>query len=256
LIHPTAVVDPKAELDGSVSVGPYAVIGPGVTIDAGTEIGPHVVIRGPTRIGRDNRIFQFAAVGDEPQDKKYAGEPTRLEIGDGNTIREYCTLNRGTVQDEEVTRLGHRNWLMAYVHVAHDCVIGDDNVLANNVTLAGHVHVGDKTVLGGFTGIHQFCRVGSYAMAGMFSGITRDVPAYLMVSGHPAVPRGVNTEGLRRNGFDSEQIGTLRRAYRTLYRSGLKLAEAVGEIERDADQRPELRLLVESLRASTRSIVR
>jgi UDP-N-acetylglucosamine acyltransferase len=256
LIHPSAIVDPAAELHESVSVGPYSIIGPGVTIDAETEIGPHVVVRGQTRIGRSNRIFQFASVGDEPQDKKYSGEPTRLEIGDGNTIRECCTLNRGTAQDEGVTRIGNRNWLMAYVHVAHDCVIGDDNVFANNVTLAGHVQVGDSTVLGGFSGVHQFCQIGSYAMLGMFSGLTRDVPAYFMVSGQPAVPRGINAEGMRRHGFDGEQIRALRRAYRTIYRSGMKLADAVAEIEVAAAERAELRPLVDSLRRSTRSIVR
>jgi UDP-N-acetylglucosamine acyltransferase len=256
LIHHSAIVDPAAELHESVEVGPYSIIGPEVTIDEGTVVGPHVVIRGPTRIGRNNRIFQFSSVGDEPQDKKYAGEPTRLEIGDGNTIREYCTLNRGTVQDEGVTRVGSDNWLMAYVHVAHDCIIGDGNVLANNTTLAGHVQVGDAVVLGGFSGAHQFCRIGSYAMLGMYSGVTRDVPAYFMVSGQPAVPRGVNAEGMRRRGFDGEQIRSVRRAYRTLYRSGLKLDDALAEIEQAAQDRPELDLLLQSLRTSTRSIVR
>jgi UDP-N-acetylglucosamine acyltransferase len=256
LIHPTAIVDPGAELHESVEVGPYAIIGPDVSIDAGTVVAPHVVIRGPTRIGRENRIFQFSSIGDDPQDKKYAGEPTRLEIGDRNTIREYCTLNRGTTQDESLTRIGDDNWLMAYVHVAHDCVIGDGNVLANNVTLAGHVHVGDAVVLGGFAGAHQFCHIGSYAMLGMYSGVTRDVPAFFMVSGQPAVPRGVNAEGMRRRGFDGEQIRSVRRAYRTLYRSGLKFSDAVAEIETAAKDRPELDVLLDSLRKSKRSIVR
>ena len=256
MIHQTAIVDPAAELHESVEVGPYAVIGPDVTIDEGTVVGPHALNRGPTRIGRNNRIFQFSSVGDEPQDKKYAGEPTRLEIGDGNTIREYCTLNRGTAQDEGVTRVGSDNWLMAYVHVAHDCIIGDGNVLANNTTLAGHVQVGDAVVLGGFSGAHQFCRIGSYAMLGMYSGVTRDVPAYFMVSGQPAVPRGVNAEGMRRRGFDGEQIRSVRKAYRTLYRSGLKLDDALAEIEQAAQDRPELDVLLQSLRTSTRSIVR
>ena len=256
MIHETAIVDKSAELHETVEVGPYAVIGPEVTIDAGTVVSAHAVIRGPTRVGRDNRVFQFASVGDEPQDKKYAGEPTRLEIGDRNTIREFCTLNRGTIQDDGVTRIGSDNLFMAYVHAAHDCVIGDGNVLANNTTLAGHVHVGDHVVLGGFSGVHQFCRIGSYAMLGMFSGVTRDVPAYFMVSGHPATPRGVNSEGMRRHGFSGEEIRTIRRAYRSIYRSGLKLDEAVAAIEQDHDGRPELGALLDSLRASTRSIVR
>ncbi len=256
MIHTTAVVDRAATLADDVEIGPYAIVDGGVEIDSGTSIGPHAVVRGPTRIGRDNRIFQFASVGDEPQDKKYAGEPTRLVIGDRNTIREFCTINRGTVQDARVTRLGDDNWIMAYVHIAHDCVVGDGNVLANNVTMAGHVHVGDYVVLGGFTGIHQHCQIGSHAFTAMFSVVNRDVPAYCMVSGHPAAPRGVNSEGLRRRDFDADQIRHVRRAYKTLYRSGLRFQEAVAEIEAVAESRPELAVLVTSLRNSTRGIVR
>jgi len=256
VIHSTAVVDPGAELGREVTVGPYAVIGPGVGIGDGTRVGPHAVIVGHTTIGRDNRIFQFASIGDDPQDKKYAGESTRLEIGDRNTIREFCTLNRGTAQDEGVTRIGNDNWIMAYVHVAHDCVVGNDCVMANNTTLAGHVKVGDFVVLGGFSGVHQYCRIGAHAFLAMYSGVTRDVPAYCMVSGQPAVPRGVNVEGLRRRGFDQDQIRNIRNAYKTLYRSGLKLEEALAQIESVARERPELGEFAASIRESTRSVVR
>jgi len=256
LIHPSAIVDASAELASSVEVGAFAVIGAGVQIDAGSRIGPHVVIKGPTRIGRDNRIFQFSSIGDDPQDKKYGGEVTTLEIGDRNTIREGCTINRGTIQDQGVTRLGDDNWIMAYVHIAHDCVLGNENVLANNVTLAGHVKVGDFVILGGFAGVHQFCQIGSYAFLGMYSGITRDVPAYLMISGQPAEPYGINAEGLRRHGFDAEQIRNIRWAYKTIYRSGLKLAQAIDAIAEAAAGKPELQLLLDSLRSATRGVVR
>jgi UDP-N-acetylglucosamine acyltransferase len=256
VIHPTAIVDPGAELGSGVQVGPYAVIGAGVQIDDGSSVGAHAVICGATSIGKENRIFHFASIGEDPQDKKYKGEPTRLVIGDRNTIREFCTLNRGTSQDQGVTRIGDDNWIMAYVHVAHDCQIGNDNVLANNTTLAGHVRVGHHSVLGGFAGAHQYCQIGSYAFLGMYSGVTRDVPSYCMVSGRPAVPKGVNAEGLRRHGFTAEQIRNIRRAYRTLYRSGLKLQEALEQIESDLARQPELEEFVTSIRASSRSIVR
>ena len=200
-IHPTALIDSAAQLDSSVSVGPYAVIGPHVEIGAGTTIGAHCVVEGHTRIGCDNRIFQFASLGAQPQDKKYAGEPTRLVIGDRNTVREFCTFNAGTVQDQGVTTIGDDNWIMAYVHVAHDCVVGSHTILANNATLAGHVHVGDHVILGGLTGVHQFTKVGAHAMAGFASHISQDVPPFMMVDGNPLAVRGFNIEGLRRRGF-------------------------------------------------------
>jgi len=256
-IHPTALVDGGAELGADVQVGPYSVIGKGVVIGDGSWIGPHVVLRGPTRIGRDNRIFQFSSVGDEPQDKKYAGEDTALEIGDGNTIREFCTINRGTSQDQGVTRIGSRNWIMAYVHVAHDCAIGDDVIMANNTTLAGHVHVGNHVIMGGFSGAHQFCSIGDHAFLGMYSGISRDVPPYVTVSGNPGEPKGINAEGLKRRGFDREQVRNIRNAYRLLYRSGLRLQQAIEEIGALAETQPELQIFLEFLtHESRRSIIR
>lgn len=256
MIDEQAIVSPEADIGAGVEVGPYAVVGPQVSIGPGSTIGPHAVIKGPTTIGRDNRIYQFASVGDDPQDKKYAGEPTRLEIGNGNTIREFCTINRGTVQDRGVTTIGDDNWIMAYVHVAHDCEIGDGTVLANCVTLAGHVSVGDFAVLGGFSGVHQFCRIGSHCLLGMFSGVTRDVPNYVTVSGHPAEPHGINAEGLKRRGFTPEQIRNIRHAYRLLYREGLKLQEARERLGELARSQPEIAPLAEFLGSSRRSIVR
>ncbi|MBI5463203.1 MAG: acyl-ACP--UDP-N-acetylglucosamine O-acyltransferase, partial [Gammaproteobacteria bacterium] len=206
MIDPRAVIDPTAELADDVSVGPYAVIGPDVQIGAGTVIGPHAVINGPTRIGRNNHIFQFASVGDAPQDKKYKGEPTRLEIGDGNTIREFVTINRGTVQDEGVTRIGDDNWIMAYVHIAHDCQVGSHTIFANNASLAGHVRIEDYVILGGYTLVHQFCALGVHSFTAFSSGIAKDVPPYVMVGGFAAEPHGLNTEGLKRRGFAPETI--------------------------------------------------
>ena len=256
MIHPTAIVDSAAELGTGVEVGPYTIIGPDVVVGDRTVIGPHVVVRGPTTIGQDNRIHQFASIGDAPQDKKYGGEPTRLEIGDRNTIRECCTINRGTVQDAGVTRVGDDNWIMAYAHIAHDCQVGNEIVLANNSTLAGHVSVGDFVIMGGFSGIHQYCQIGTHAFLAMYSGVTRDVPAYCMVSDRPAIPKGVNSEGLKRRGFTPEQIRNIRGAYRLVYRSGIKLEEALASIEAEIDQKPELHAFAASIRASTRSIVR
>ncbi|MEQ8208143.1 MAG: acyl-ACP--UDP-N-acetylglucosamine O-acyltransferase [Woeseia sp.] len=256
MIHPTAIIAASAVIADDVQIGPYSIIGEQVAIGAGCRIGSHVVVNGPTRIGSDNRIYQFASIGDDPQDKKYAGEATRLEIGNGNTIREFCTISRGTVQDEGVTSIGDDNWIMAYVHIAHDCRVGSHTIFANNATLAGHVHVGDWVIMGGFSGIHQFCRVGAHAFLGMYSGANRDVPAYTMISGQPALPRGINSEGLRRRGFSSTQIGNIKKAYRLLYRQGLKLVDAIAEIEKLAEGLPEIAVLLDSLQKSDRGIVR
>ena len=255
MIHPTAIIDPKAELADGVSVGPYAVIGPDVTIGAGTWIGPHVVIQGPTRIGRDNKIFQFSSVGEVPQDKKYRDEPTELIIGDRNVIRENCTLNRGTVQDKGKTVVGNDNWIMAYVHIAHDCEVGNDTIFANGATLAGHVTVEDFAILGGFTLVHQFVRVGAYSFSGMGSALGRDLPPYVMASGNPAQPHGLNTEGLKRRGFDKDQVARLRKAYRTIYRDGLRLEEAIAELDKQS-KHSEVARLVAFLKSSERSIIR
>jgi UDP-N-acetylglucosamine acyltransferase len=255
-IHPTAIISGSANIDDSVEIGPYAVIGENVTIGSGTRIDSHVVINGPTEIGQDNHIYQFASIGDDPQDKKYRGEPTRLTIGDRNTIREFCTISRGTTQDIGDTVLGDDNWIMAYVHIAHDCVVGNKTIMANNVTLAGHVHVGDWVIFGGFSGAHQFAKIGAHAFLGMYSGVNRDVPAYTMVSGQPAVPRGINSEGLKRRDFSEEQIRNIKNAYRLVYRKGLKLADAIVEIEGLSASQPELVVFLESLRASERGIIR
>jgi UDP-N-acetylglucosamine acyltransferase len=256
VIDPRAAIAPGAELDSGVSVGPFAVIGDGVRIGAGTWVGPHAVIRGPTEIGRDNRIYQFASVGEDPQDKKYGGEPTRLEIGDRNVIRECATVHRGTVQDLGVTRLGHDNLVMAYAHVAHDCQLGNHVILANAASLGGHVTIGDWAILGGFVIIHQFCQVGAHCFCGMGSVITMDVPPYVTVGGHPAAAHGVNSEGLQRRGFSAAAIAQVRQAYRRLYRSGLRLEAAIVEIEALAEATPELRILADFLRGSRRGIVR
>ncbi len=255
-VHPTAVVAPSAVLADGVVVGPYAVIGEGVEIGSGTRVGPHAVIEGPTRIGAGNRIFQFASVGADPQDKKYRGEVTRLEIGDRNVIRECVTLHRGTVQDQGVTRIGDDNLFMAYAHVAHDCVIGSQCVLANNATLGGHVHLGDWVIMGGLSAIHQFCKVGAHAFIANNAAVTRDVPPFVMAVGQPAAPHSINAEGLKRRGYTPEQVRNIRGAFRVLYRSGLKLADAAAQLESLAREQPEIRPLVEFLPQSTRSIVR
>ena len=255
-IHPTAVIALDAVLADGVEVGPFSVIGPGVQIGHGTKVGPHVVVEGPTRIGAGNRIFQFASVGADPQDKKYRGETSRLEIGDRNVIRECVTLHRGTSQDQGVTRIGDDNLFMAYAHVAHDCAIGNSCVLANQATLAGHVHLGDWVIMGGFSGIHQFCRIGSHAFIANNAAVTRDVPPFVMAVGQPADAHSSNAEGLKRRGFTPEQIRNIRAAFRVLYRSGLKLAEATARLELLAKDQPELLPLVEFLPQATRGIVR
>ncbi len=256
LIHPTAVIHPGARLAADVKVGAYSIIGEHVSIDAGCEIGPHVVIEGVTTIGRDNRIFQFASVGSAPQDKKYAGELTRLEIGDRNTIRECCTINTGTVQDGGLTRLGNDNWIMAYVHIAHDCMIGNNTILANNATLAGHVHLGDWVFLGGFTTIHQFCKVGAHAMTAFTAAVSQDVPPYVTAAGNRAKPAGLNSEGLRRRGFSPEAIMAIKRAYKTLYRQGLTLDEARAQLQEQGQHYPEVQLFVDFIAAAERGIIR
>lgn len=256
MIHSTAIISDKADIADDVVVGPYAVVGDDVEIAGGTKIDSHVVINGPTTIGRNNHIYQFASIGDDPQDKKYAGEATRLVIGDRNTIREFCTVSRGTTQDRGETVLGSDNWIMAYVHIAHDCVIGDNTIMANNTTLAGHVHIGDWVICGGFSGIHQFCKIGAHAFLGMYAGINRDVPAYTMVSGQPATPRGINSEGLKRRDFSADQIRNIKNAYRLTFRKGKKLSEAIDEIAALSERQPELTLFLESLRSSERGLVR
>jgi len=255
-IHPTALIAADAELGDGVEVGAYALIGAGVVIGANTRVGPHAVIQGPTRIGADNQIFQFAAVGSAPQDKKYKDEPTRLEVGDRNVIRECVTLNRGTTKDQGVTTIGSDNLFMAYSHVAHDCRVGSNCVLANNATLGGHVHLGDWVIMAGFSGVHQFCKVGAHAFIANNAAVTRDVPPYVMAVGQPAAAHSVNSEGLKRRGFTPEQIRNLRNAFRLLYRSGLKLSDAAAQLAALAEEQPEVRAIVEFLPLSTRSIVR
>jgi UDP-N-acetylglucosamine acyltransferase len=256
VIDPHAIVSPQAELAADVTVGPFSVIGPEVRIGPGTVVGPHVVITGETTIGANNRIYQFASLGDAPQDKKYAGEPTRLEIGDRNVFRESCTINRGTTHDKAVTRIGSDNLFMAYSHVAHDCVVGSNTVFANCASLGGHVEIGDWVILGGLTAVHQFCKVGAHAFLAGGAIVTRDVPPYIMVAGNPSVPHAVNSEGLKRRGFTEEQIRSIRDAYRTVYRCDLKLSEALERLEPAAQERRELRLFVDFIRSSTRSIIR
>ena len=256
MIHTTAIISDKARIASGVTVGPYAVIGDDVEIGSGSRIDSHVVINGPTSIGRDNHIYQFASIGDDPQDKKYADEATRLAIGDRNTIREFCTISRGTAQDRGETTIGDDNWIMAYVHIAHDCVVGSKTIMANNTTLAGHVHVGDWVICGGFSGIHQFCKVGAHAFLGMYSVVNRDIPAYTLVSGNPATARGINSEGLKRRDFTAEQIRNIKNAYRLTFRKGNKLANAIDEVAGLSQQHPELLVFLESLRSSERGLVR
>jgi UDP-N-acetylglucosamine acyltransferase len=256
MIDARAVVSPQARLAPDVKVGPFSVIGADVEIGAGTWIGPHVVLNGPTRIGTNNKIFQFCSIGEAPQDKKYNGEPTRLEIGNDNVFREYCTVSRGTTHDKGVTIIGNENLLMAYSHVAHDCVLGDKIVLVNCATLGGHVHIGDWAILAGLSAVHQFTKIGAHCFIANNAAVTRDVPPYIMAVGQPAEPHSVNSEGLKRRGFTEGQIRNIRNAYKVLYRSGLKLKEAMIELERMAATMPELVCFVDFIKASTRSIVR
>jgi UDP-N-acetylglucosamine acyltransferase len=259
-IHPTAIVEPGAEIHDTAEIGAYSIIGPNVVIGARTRVGPHVVIDGKTSIGEDNVFYQFSSIGAPPQDKKYAGEPTRLEIGDRNTIREFCTFNRGTVQDVGVTRLGNDNWMMAYVHLAHDCQIGNHTIFANNAQLAGHVQVDDWAIMGGFSNVHQFCKIGAHAMVGMSTSLTQDVPPYVILSGNPAQAHGINSEGLKRRGFSREAITAIRHAYKLLYKSGLTLEEAKAALHAQEQSEPEfaveLKLIRDFLQNVSRGIVR
>ena len=254
MIHATAIIDPSAQIGRNVEIGPYSIVGADVVIGDDCVIGPHVVLRGPTVLGRNNRIFQFASVGEDCQDKKFKGEPTQLIIGDNNVIREFVTIHRGTVQDQGITRIGDGNLLMAYVHVAHDCVVGNQVILANNTTLAGHVHVGDWAILGGFTGVHQFCHIGAHAFTAVNSVVVQDVPPYIMAQGHNAAPRTINSEGLKRRGFSSEQISTIKRAFKILYRQGLTVNEAVAKMTEL--QATELQPLIDFVQHSSRGIIR
>ncbi len=255
-IDPRAVIAPDAQIAPDAVIGPYTVIGAEVSIGAGTRIGPHVVIEGPTRIGADNRIFQFASIGGDPQDKKYAGERTRLEIGDRNTFREYVTVNRGTVTGAGLTRIGNDNLLLAYSHVAHDCVLGDHVVMSNAVNLAGHVELGDWVIFGGYAGAHQFCRVGAHAFIGNNTSVLQDIPPFVLATGHPAEPRSVNIEGLKRRGFSEEQLRAIRNAYRLLYRSELKLEDAMVQLREMAAGQPCLGAMVQFIEKSARGLAR
>ena len=256
MIDPRAVVTAGARVAADVEVGPYAVIGANVEIGPRCWIGPHALIVGHTTVGADNKIFQFASIGEAPQDKKYAGEPTRLEIGDRNVIREYCTISRGTVLDQGVTRIGSDNLFMAYTHVAHDCVIGDNVIMVNLAMIAGHVQIGDWAILSGYCAVHQHCKIGAHAFLANNCGVTRDVPPYVMAVGNPAVPHSINSEGLKRRGFSADQIRNLRNAYRILYRSDLPLAAAVEQLSALVDAQPELRVLLDFIRTSERSLIR
>lgn len=256
MIDARAVIAPQADIAADVRIGPFSIIGPDVVIGAGTWIGPHVVINGPTRIGIDNKIFQFASIGDAPQDKKYNGEPTRLEIGDRNVFRESVTVNRGTTHDKGVTHIGNDNLFMAYSHVAHDCLLGDQIVMANCATLGGHVEIGDWVTMGGLSAVHQHTKVGAHCFIAHNAAVTRDVPPYVMAVGRPAVPHSVNSVGLQRRGFSAEQILNIRRAYRLLYRSGLKLKAALEQLETVAVTQAEIRPFVDFIKRSSRSIVR
>ena len=256
MIDKTAIIDPTARIAKGVTIGPFSVIGADVEIGEGTWIGPHVVINGPTKIGSDNEIFQFASIGEAPQDKKFRGEKTRLEIGDRNVIREFCTFNRGTVQDKSLTKIGNDNLFMAYVHIAHDCVVGDHTIFANNASLAGHVVVEDFAILGGFSGVFQSCRVGANSFASMGAMIDKDVPPFVKVSGYYAKPFGLNTVGMKRRGFETEKMMDLRRAYKTIYRKGLTIKQALENLEEMVGACPEVQMFIDFIQGSNRGIIR
>ena len=256
MIHPTAIIDASASIADDVSIGPYTVIGANVSIDSGTRINSHVTINGTTKIGKNNRIYQFCSIGEDPQDKKYAGEVSFLEIGDNNEIREFTSIHRGTTQDKNITKIGSNNLFMAYCHIAHDCVIADDVILANAASLAGHVHIGQNVILGGFSIVHQFCQLGDHCFSAMGSAITKDVPPFVMVGGRPTKPHGINAVGLDRRGFSKEAVLQIKRAYKTLYKSGLKLVEANEQLAVMAESQPELQVMVDFLQHSNRGIMR
>jgi UDP-N-acetylglucosamine acyltransferase len=256
LIDPTAKIDSHAELADDVSVGAFSVIGADVKIDAGTVIGPHVVIKGPTSIGKENRIYQFTSIGEDPQDKKYAFEVTRLEIGDRNSIREFTSMHRGTQQDNSVTKIGNDNLFMAYTHVAHDCIIGDHVIMANGASLAGHVHLNSHAILGGFTLVHQFTQIGQYSFAAMGSAITQDIPPYIMVGGKPTRPHGINSVGMERNGISAEDIRLIRNAYKIIYKMNLRLEDAIEQMEDIQSDSQQLSDMISFLRNVRRGILR
>lgn len=256
LIDPRAIIDPSAKLADDVVVGPWSIIGPDVEIGEGTVLGPHVIVKGPTKIGKHNQVYQFSSLGEDTPDRKYKGEPTRLVIGDHNIIREGVTMHRGTIQDRDETTVGDHNLIMAYAHVGHDSVIGNHCILVNNVALAGHVHIDDWAILSGYTLVHQFCHIGAHSFAGMGTAIGKDVPAYVTVSGNPAEARSMNFEGLRRRGFSAEAIQALRRAYKTVYRQGLTIEEALAELAEPSLAFPEVAVFRDSIQASQRGITR
>jgi len=256
VIHATAIVHPKAKLAADVDIGPYSIIGEHVEIQTGTVVGPHVVINGHTRIGKNNRFYQFASIGEANQDKKYKGEPTRTVIGDNNVFRECCTVHRGTMQDRFETTIGNDNLLMAYTHVAHDCIVGNNCILANNASIAGHVHVGDWAIIGGMVGVHQFCHIGAHAFVGMTSSLVKDVPPFVMAEGRPATPHGINSEGLKRRGFTTEQIALIKRAYKIIYRQSLTIAEALPILREMAQQDDVITVLADFVEQSPRGIIR
>ncbi len=256
MIHKTAIIDPGAQIADDVEIGAYSIIEGDVSIGSGTIIKHHVTIAKHTDIGKNNKIFQYSSIGEASQDKKYNDEPTRTKIGDGNTIREYLTIHRGTADDQGLTLLGDNNWIMAYVHIAHDCMIGNETIMANGTTLAGHVHIEDYVILGGFTKLHQFCRIGAHAFTAMDTGFQKDLPPYVIAQGNPAVPRTINIEGLKRRGFTQADITAIKKAFRLLYKSDLRLEEALVEMQKLADQQPSVQIMIDFIKSSTRSIAR